>query len=258
MPRGAQPSSLTFPDAPGLLSSIMKTSRYNVIHALVAMVVMILAVSQNFWHNFLHGGFPEPPPADVVHKALGGQFALFGTLLLVLWASTLFIRRQPAADSGKQSRIHVVRFTLCACIPTFLAAFALMFASNAILEKCLDIKAAGQDLVQWLQPGTYPLSTRLMLMAFALFEAPLLEEPIFRGVMFRGLAKSMPIWAAMTASGFVFALIHVNAASFIPLWFLGCVFAWLYCRTGSILAPITAHFMFNLLNLVLVLMGIAT
>ena len=85
-----------------------------------------------------------------------------------------------------------------------------------------------------------------------------MEEPLFRGIVFRGLAKSMPIWAAMAVSGFLFALIHVNAATFVPLWFLGVAFAWLYWKTNSILAPMTAHFLFNLLNLVLVLSGLAT
>ena len=57
----------------------------------------------------------------------------------------------------------------------------------------------------------------------------------------------------MAASGFVFALVHVNAATFLALWFLGAAFAWLYKRTGSILAPMAAHFLFNLLNLALCL-----
>ena len=55
----------------------------------------------------------------------------------------------------------------------------------------------------------------------------------------------------MAASGFLFALVHVNAASFLPLWFLGCAFAELYRRTGTILAPMTAHALFNAANLAL-------
>ena len=36
-------------------------------------------------------------------------------------------------------------------------------------------------------------------------------------------------------------------------FFLGGFFAWLYARTRTILAPMTAHFVFNALNLVLLL-----
>lgn len=235
----------------------MKTGRYNLIHAIAATVVLVAAISKDFWHSFLHGAFDAPPPSATVVLALGCQIALFGMLLVFLWASTLFMRK-PADQSGAPSRLAAVRYAAITFIPVCLAAFALEFASTAVLEKIFDIKAAGQDLVKWLQPGTYPLSIRLALMAFALFEAPLVEEPLFRGIVFRGLLKSTPLWCALTVSGFVFALIHVNAATLIPLWFLGIAFAWLYWKTGSILAPMTAHFLFNLLNLVLVLSGVAT
>ena len=52
------------------------------------------------------------------------------------------------------------------------------------------------------------------------------------------------------------AFIHVNAATLLPLWFLGVAFAWLYWRTGSILAPMLAHFLFNATNLALILAGV--
>ena len=235
----------------------MTANRYNIFHAIAAAVVLTFAVSDNFWHNFLHGGFAKPPAASVVCTALGLQIALFCSLLLVLWVSSLFMRR-PETPLGKPSRLAAAWYAAKAFVPICLVAFGLEFASVTMLEKVFDIQAAGQDLVKWLQPGTYPLSVRIMLMVFALFEAPLVEEPLFRGIVFRGLLKSMPVWAAMAASGFLFALIHVNAATFVPLWFLGVAFAWLYWKTNSILAPMTAHFLFNLLNLVLVLSGLAT
>ena len=236
----------------------MTASRYNIFHAIAAAVVLTFAISDNFWHNFLHGGFAKPPAASVVCMALGIQIALFCSLLLVLWVSTLFAKRPVPNVTNVPTVPSALKLALVAFVPICLMAFGLEFASVTIFEKVFNLQAAGQDLVKWLQPGTYPLHVRLLLIAFALFEAPLVEEPLFRGIVFRGLAKSMPIWAAMVASGFLFALIHVNAATFVPLWFLGVAFAWLYWKTNSILAPMTAHFLFNLLNLVLVLSGLAT
>ena len=237
----------------------MTTSRYNLIHALAATVVLVAAVSKGFWHNFLYGGFTSTPAVPVVLLVLGCQMSLFGLLLLFLWCSTLFARNreEPAAEGPRIRPMKALGFTLAAFVPVCLVAFGLEWASEALLEGVFNLKPAGQDLVKWLQPGTYPLSVRLLLMAFALLEAPLLEEPLFRGVMFRGLLRAMPAWAAMAASGFVFALIHVNAATFLPLWYLGVAFAWLYWRTGTILAPMAMHFLFNLTNLVLVLAGVA-
>ncbi len=229
------------------------------LHAVAAAIVLVAAVWQNFWHNFLHGGFAQPPPTSTLLLLIGFQAMLFGSLLLVLWVSTLFVK-SPADDGNNAPKapkvLKALKFTVLAFVPIILAAFALEWISTELLQKVFSIEPAGQDLVKWLQPGTYPLSIRIMLMAFALFEAPLLEEPLFRGIMFRGFARSMPSWVAMVVSGFVFALIHVNAATMMPLWFLGIAFAWLYQRTGTILAPIAAHFLFNLVNLVLVMSGL--
>ena len=249
----------------------MKPHRYNLVHVLLATLVLVAAVSKDFWHNFLHGGFSSPPAPRLVLVMLGFQAALFGGLLLVLWFSTLFIKcpadkanNNPNASNNPNdpkalkapNALKALKLAAVAFVPIALGAFALEWLSMAVLEHIFHLQPAGQDLVKWLQPGTYPIGVRLTLMVFVLFEAPLLEEPLFRGILFRGLAKTCPIGVAMAISGLVFAIIHVNAATLVPLWFLGVAFAWLYWRTGSILAPMFAHFLFNATNLVLILAGV--
>ena len=58
----------------------------------------------------------------------------------------------------------------------------------------------------------------------------------------------------MLLAGFLFALVPITPATFIPLWFLGIAFAWLYVRTGTLLAPMAVHFTFNAVNLALCLL----
>ena len=240
----------------------MKPHRYNLVHVLLATLVLVAAVSKDFWHNFLHGGFSSPPAPRLVLVMLRFQAALFGGLLLVLWFSTLFIKcpadkanNTPNAPNALNT-LNALKLAAVAFVPIALGAFALEWLSMTVLEHVFHLQPAGQDLVKWLQPGTYPTGVRFVLMGFVLFEAPLLEEPLFRGILFRGLAKTCPIGVAMAISGLVFAIIHVNAATLMPLWFLGVVFAWLYWRTGSILAPMFAHFLFNATNLALILAGV--
>jgi membrane protease YdiL (CAAX protease family) len=225
--------------------------RYNWIHALVATIVLVAAVSKDFWHNFLHGGFSSPPAPRLVLVMLGLQAALFGSLLLVLWVSTLFAKCPAESANNAPKALKALKFAAWTFVPIALGAFALEWLSMTVLEHVFQLQPAAQDLVKWFQPGTYPTGLRFVLMGFVLFEAPLLEEPLFRGILFRGLWSAMPHWAATAISGFLFALVHVNAASFLPLWFLGCAFAELYRRTGTILAPMTAHALFNAANLAL-------
>ena len=226
---------------------------------LVATAVLGVAVSKDFWHNFLHGAFSSPPAPRLVLVMLGLQAALFGSLLLVLWVSALFAKC-PANDANNAPKalnaLKALKFAAWTFVPIALGAFALEWLSMTVLEHVFHLQPAGQDLVKWLQPDTYPTGLRFVLMGFVLFEAPLLEEPLFRGILFRGLDKTCPTYVAMVLSGFLFALIHVNAATLLPLWFLGVAFAWLYWRTGSILAPMLAHFLFNATNLALILAGV--
>jgi membrane protease YdiL (CAAX protease family) len=80
--------------------------------------------------------------------------------------------------------------------------------------------------------------------------AALSEELLFRGVIFAGFRKSMPFWAAALISSFLWALLHLAAANFavvIVLAIFGIVLAWLYERTGSLWAPISAHAINNAL-----------
>ena len=223
---------------------------------LVATAVLVAAVSKDFWHNFLHGAFSSPPAPRLVLVMLGFQAALFGSLLLVLWVSTLFVKCPADNGNNTPKALKALKFAAWTFVPIALGAFALEWLSMTVLEHVFQLQPAGQDLVKWLQPGTYPTGLRFVLMGFVLFEAPLLEEPLFRGILFRGLDKTCPTYVAMVLSGFLFAIIHVNAATLLPLWFLGVAFAWLYWCTGSILAPMLAHFLFNATNLALILAGV--
>ena len=146
-----------------------------------------------------------------------------------------------------------IRYVFLSAIPICVVAIGLNWASGEILSRLMDVDLSDQDLVKFLTSNTLSLRGKSLLFSFLVIEAPLLEELLFRGVLFGGLTKIMPVWGAMLLSGFLFAIIHVNAATLIPLWFLGVAFAWLYVRTKTLLAPIAVHLVFNATNLLLLL-----
>ena len=240
----------------------MIPSRYRVSHAVAATVILVATVMSNgpsaFWRQFLHG-LPSTMTPKMLMLNLAGTAIIFGSILLGIWISTLF-RRKVRSDADVKShavtwehRLKGMRFALILAPAIFAVAFGLNWVSGHVLELIVGETPAEQELVRCLLDGQYPPAVRCALFAAVLFSAPLLEEPLFRGVVFRGLASSLPVPAAMAISGFIFALIHVNAATMLPLWWLGCAFAWLYVRTGTILAPIVVHAAFNAVNLVLLI-----
>ena len=73
--------------------------------------------------------------------------------------------------------------------------------------------------------------------------APLAEEIAFRGMLFGGLRKKMPLFPAALIGGAFFGLLHFATGwSAVPvLIFLGVVFAVLYEKTKSLWPPILLH-----------------
>ena len=74
--------------------------------------------------------------------------------------------------------------------------------------------------------------------------APLCEEIIFRGLLFKGLKRTLPTWVAVLGSALIFAVIH-PAVSFVPVFIMGLVTAALFHHTKTLLAPMVAHAVYN-------------
>ena len=86
---------------------------------------------------------------------------------------------------------------------------------------------------------------------FAMVLAPVAEEFIFRGVLFPFVKQLGYPKVAWFGVSFIFALIHVNPPTLLPLFVLALVLTWLYQKTDCLLAPIAAHSLFNTANLVI-------
>jgi hypothetical protein len=133
-------------------------------------------------------------------------------------------------------------------------------ASGAALawERFLNIvglPTERQELVDLFTQTKSPVLLALMI-ALALVVAPVSEELVFRAGLFRFLRFRAPRWVAFTVSAGLFALLHGNWVSALPLFVLGLVFAAAYERTGRVAVPMLAHAFFNLNTLLLVLSGV--
>lgn len=237
-------------------------SPYGPLHAIAAGAVLLYLMVVDpirrigfpaFWHQFLYG-VKVSADAKNIAIMLASTVVVFGGTALLVWLSTLFVRRKGSESGGaglsSSERKDGLVFALKAALPVTFVTILVSVACATALEKLSGVKLADQPLVDFFR-GSSPVAAKSIVVLLVVVEAPLLEEPVFRGIMFRGFARSMPMWAAMLLSGFLFALVHVNAATFIPLWFIGIAFAWLYAKTGTILAPMLVHCMFNTINVFL-------
>ena len=78
--------------------------------------------------------------------------------------------------------------------------------------------------------------------------APICEEFLFRGFMFRALANWRGVWPAAVLTGLIFGGVHVGSApavDLLPLAFLGFLLCVLYQATGSLYPNIGVHSLNN-------------
>lgn len=103
-----------------------------------------------------------------------------------------------------------------------------------------------QEVFDWLGDDSLAPETRIFMMVAAIGIAPVVEEALFRGIIFTSVLKARSFFFAALLSSAYFALVHFHAPSFLPLLALSIAFSAGYAATGSILTPIVMHALFNL------------
>lgn len=92
-----------------------------------------------------------------------------------------------------------------------------------------------------------------LIAAFAVTIAPVFEEFLFRGFAYPALKRRWGTWRALTIVSAVFAVIHFHKPTMGPLFALSIGLGLAYELTGSLLAPITMHALFNAANVAMIL-----
>lgn len=109
----------------------------------------------------------------------------------------------------------------------------------------------------------------LFLVVFAVLLAPFYEELLFRRVLFGRLARAGILVPGIVFSSLLFALSHEIPGlgtqgwlGMLQLWLIyggmGAAFAWLYQRTGTLMAPFLAHAINNAAALAGLMLGWTT
>jgi len=92
----------------------------------------------------------------------------------------------------------------------------------------------------------------VLLVAVAVVAAPLVEEIVFRGIVFPAFASRYGMGWGIAVSSALFGVIHLQGFNTVPFIFLGVVFARLFASTRSLWTAILCHALFNGTSLVLI------
>lgn len=126
-------------------------------------------------------------------------------------------------------------FSSCAILVS-LATVATSFITDPVTEMLPEMPQNLKDTMENLIDG--PLWVAVLSTCVL---APFFEEWLCRGTVLRGLlAKMKPVYAILLSALF-FSLIHLNPWQGIPAFVLGCLFGWVYYRTGSLKLTMLMH-----------------
>jgi membrane protease YdiL (CAAX protease family) len=122
----------------------------------------------------------------------------------------------------------------------------------ALLMQWLGVPPREQVKVQEIVAGG--MSAQLVVLGIAaLALAPVTEEWLFRGMLFRRLHHAAPSFWAYALSAALFAAIHFNPSGLPTYVWLGLVFAHAYRRSGRLWCASLVHFANNAATLAFLL-----
>lgn len=147
-------------------------------------------------------------------------------------------------------QVFPVRFfnpLLLIFLTTFLwGIHNLLEIPSALLDKYLPAPVWFWEMFNKIFEGDFGWWGAFMKVAVV---APIVEELIFRGLIFQGFRRNYNGFVAITMSALLFALFHLNPWQFPATFVLGLLLGWIMLRTRNILLAILGHSINNLLVL---------
>jgi membrane protease YdiL (CAAX protease family) len=183
---------------------------------------------------------------------LGGIVILTSTQIGLLAVSWLLVHRPralsalpsfPGRDPGRALRAGVGWGVLA-----WIGSTIVILAVGWLLEQLGQPPQpeAAERAIATLDPW--------VVIVAVVFLAPVAEELFFRGVVFNAWLREGGRKWAYIGSAALFAAIHLSLLSLLPIFLLGLALAWVYERTGNLLAPIAMHATVNGISVALALM----
>ncbi len=126
----------------------------------------------------------------------------------------------------------------------YFVALPMVILVSLINQQLWQGKGGSNPILPMALKGQDGLALALFFVT-ASIAAPVFEEIMFRGFLLPSLTKYMPVWVAIVASGFLFAIAHLNISEVLPLAVLGMILGVVYTRSRNLLSSMLLHSLWN-------------
>jgi membrane protease YdiL (CAAX protease family) len=200
---------------------------------LIAYIVMQLS---SFVVSYVGTFFGYSSPMMKIYIAvIWLVFSFTATLILVLF----LLRKEMGISRQNQNAAPISSSFMWAVGGVFLALFAQGIAAN--IERLMGIGTSSENTESILAViESFPI---FILVSSII--GPILEEIVFRKIIFGTLYKKLNFFLSALISSLIFALAHAEIEHLLLYSAIGFTFAFLYVKTKRIIVPIFAHVSMN-------------
>ncbi|MBC2285228.1 CPBP family intramembrane metalloprotease [Listeria booriae] len=163
--------------------------------------------------------------------------------VIIVW---LLLRKQPRSTKIEQSQPASAGVSVIYAVLGFVALLIGQYIAIAIMSM-FGVGGASQNTEML---GELARAVPLMIV-FTSVLAPILEEIVFRKIIYGGLASRMNIHVAAVISSLFFGLMHMDLAYLLVYFVIGLMLCYMYTKTKRIAVPIAAHMLMNVIAMII-------
>lgn len=205
-----------------ILKTLLYIALYFIFNFIVGIIVGIYAVTTK--------------SIDVNNIPL--DITLFWGSLVSIIGFLLIFKNNLVPKFKKFNDKKDIKGVLLVSVCTGLIVFGIVNFIPFIIKGPID----GYETLEQLSVPTFKMIISVSLLA------PIVEEIMCRGLIFDNARKNTNVIAALIIQAVVFSAIHGNIVQSIYAFFLAIIFALVYMKTETLLAPVIMHIVHNAVN----------
>ena len=230
---------------------------------LLVVIVLQLAVSAPLYiiYTFLHasdngGGLTgiaaaldSADSSTVLIQVINLIYGILAVFVFVSWYRKVFVLPARRRKRENQASRRPSGFSFHNITALFFLAVGLQYVTTFVVDIVSRIHPAWLTAYQSMMDTAGYGSNSLMLILYSIILAPVVEETVFRGLIFRYARHALPFWIANIWQAFLFGLLHMNMLQGIYAFITGLVLGFVCHRGRSIRYSVLMHIFFNIVGI---------
>lgn len=180
---------------------------------------------------------------EIINQAMLMTF-IAGVITLFIYWIVFLIRKK---KFKKEVYIHSI--PVKAVVPIALMASSF----NVITSVIISLIPWPQSWMDSYATSSSAIDSSLMAWLTAVLMAPVLEEVVFRGLVYTRLKKGLGVIVAAIITSLIFGIAHGTIIWFIYTFIFSIVLIWIFEKFQSLTASILLHLAYNLSGMALAL-----